>query len=328
MKKSVIYRAASYAWRNTLLKWYRESLDNREERYWAEHRKRYGRENPDRTFYVIRRRDVYCGLFSIFITTLQRIDNALQCGYIPVVDLQNDFNIYLAEDQIGKENAWEYYFKQPMGYSLADIRNSAKVIIGSGAVPPMFPYLDLDFLYGRTGELEYWRGLVKKYIHLSPEAENAVQMEYRRLFSLQDKVLGVKCRGTDYANGKPKNHPIQPTPLQAADKAEEIMKDHACTKVFLATEDAAFYQVFSERFGDKLIANKTEYAQYQGGSAGKEEYEREDGGYRAGMEYLVTTMLLAKCDCLCAGCVSATVGALLLTEGYEYTYLFDLGIYR
>ena len=67
---------------------------------------------------------------------------------------------------------------------------------------------------------------------------------------------------------------------------------------------------------------------YQGGSTGKEEYEQKNGGYQAGMEYLVTTMLLARCQCLCAGCVSATVGALLLTEGYEYVYLFDLGIYE
>lgn len=328
MSKNVVYRSLSAVWRNTILKWYRDSKQAKIEKYWSEHRKSFGRENRDKTFYVIRRRDVYCGLFSIFITTLQRIDNALKAGYIPIVDMQNDFNIYLSEEQIGKENAWEYYFEQPMGYSLADIQNSSNVIIGSGAVPDMFPYLDIDFLYGRTGELAYWRELVQKYIRLSPQAADVVEREYNRLFSKQDKVLGVKCRGTDYSKGKPKNHPIQPTPEQAVEKAEEIFRAQNCTKVFLATEDAAFYQIFSEHFGDRLIANKTVYAQYQGGSAGKEEYEREGGGYQAGMEYLVTTMLLAKCNCLCAGCVSATVGALLLTEGYEYTYLFDLGIYE
>lgn len=328
MKNNVIYNGLSYVWRNTLLKWYRGYKENKKEKYWEEHRKRLGRENPDKTFYVIRRRDWYCGLFSLFLTNLQRIDNAVKAGYIPVVDLQNDFNIYLSEEKLGKENAWEYYFEQPMGYSLKDISRSRNVIIGSGAVPQMFPYLDINFLYGRTGELEYWRGLVKKYMKLSKDAAGQVQREYDRLFEKDDKVLGVKCRGTDYANGKPANHPIQPTPEQAAAKAEEIFRDKQCTKIFLATEDAAFYELFSEKFGDRLITNKTSYARYQGGSAGKEEYEREDGGYKAGMEYLVTTMLLAKCDCLCAGCVSGTVAALLLTEGYEYTYLFDLGIYQ
>lgn len=287
-----------------------------------------GGENPDKIFYVIRRQDCYCGLFSLFLTNLQRIDDAVKAGYIPVVDMQNDFNIYLAEDKIGKENAWEYYFKQPLGYSLQDIGRSRNVIIGSGAVPPMFPYLEIDFLNGKTGELEYWRRLVGKYMRLSDEAVQKVEEEYNRLFTQSDKILGVKCRGTDYTNGKPKNHPIQPTPEQAVAKAEEIFRERCCTKVFLATEDVAFYHKFVDKFGDKLIVNKTKYADYQGGSVGKEEYEREDGGYQAGMEYLITTMLLARCHCLCAGCASGTVAALLLTEGYEYTYLFDLGKYE
>lgn len=328
MKDNVIYKSLSYMWRNTLLKWYRGGKQKKIERYWEEHEVKQGRENPDKIFYVIRRRDLYCGLFSLFITNLKRIDDAVKQGYIPVVDMQNDFNIYLSEDKVGRENAWEYYFKQPMGYSMKDIERSRRVIIGSGAVPPMFPYLDIRFLSGETGELEYWRECARKYISLSDEAGRLVDQEYNKLFTVGDKVLGVKCRGTDYTNGKPKNHPIQPTPEQAVSKAEEIFASKGCTKVFLATEDAMFYEVFKEKFGDRLIANKTDYMKYQGGSTGKEEYEQENGGYRAGMEYLITTMLLARCDCLCAGCVSATVGALLLTEGYEYTYLFDLGIYE
>ena len=325
---NIIYRGLSNAWRCTILKWYREGKKRKEEYYWKEQRKSYGRENPDKTFYVIRRRDLYCGLFSLFITNLKRIDDAVKQGYIPIIDMQNDFNIYLSEDKIGKENAWEYYFKQPMGYSLQDIGQSKNVILGSGAVPEMFPYLDIKFLTGESGELAYWRQQVKRYISLSETAMIRVEEEYHRLFAANDKVLGVKCRGTDYANGKPKNHPIQPTPEQALARADEIMKEYGCTKVFLATEDAAFYKLFSKHFGDKLIVNKTSYMQYQGGSMGKEEYEGHDSAYESGMEYLITTMLLARCDCLCAGCVSATVGALLLTEGYEYTYLFDLGIYE
>lgn len=328
MKQNSLYRLLSYIWRNTILKWYRGYKTEKTEKYWSEHKVRYGKENPDKTFYVIRRRDLYCGLFSLLLTNLVRIDEALKKGYIPVVDMQNDFNIYLPKDRLGRENAWEYYFRQPAGYTLNDIGKSKNIIIGSGTVPVMFPYLDIRFLTGESGELEYWRKLARKYIVLSDRAEELVEAEYKRLFKEGDKVLGVKVRGTDYAAGKPKNHPIQPTPEQAVEKAEEILKEQNCTKIFLATEDAEFYHVFLKRFGDRLITNKKNYFEYRGGSTGKEEYEQENGGYQAGMEYLITTMLLARCDCLCAGCVSATVGALLLTEGYEYTYLFDFGIYQ
>ncbi len=327
MKQSFLYQAFSYIWRNTILKWYRGHKAGKTEKYWREHSVRNGRENPDKIFYVIRRRDLYCGLFSLFLTNLVRIDEALKKGYIPVVDMQNDFNIYLREEKLGRENAWEYFFRQPAGYTLNDISKSRNIIIGSGAVPVMFPYLDIRFLTGETGELEYWRKLARKYIILSDRASEFVDAEYDRLFHKEDRVLGVKVRGTDYAAGKPKNHPIQPTPEQAVEKAEEIFKEQGCTKIFLATEDAKLYDIFLKHFGDRLITNKKKYFEYKGGSAGKEEYEQENGGYQAGMEYLTTTMLLARCNCLCAGCVSATVGALLLTEGYEYIYLFDLGIY-
>lgn len=327
MKNNIFYRVLSYVWRNTILKWYRNYKHNQLEKYWSEHTVRNGKENLNKTFYVIRRRDYYCGMFSLVLTNLVRIDEAIKKGFIPIVDMQNDFNIYLAQDKIGKENSWEYFFEQPAGYSLEDISRSKNVIIGSGAVPHMFPYLDVKFLLGETGELEYWRKLVKKYIVLNDKAKEYVDAEYSRLFTKEDKVLGVLCRGTDYVQGKPKNHPIQPTPIQAIEKTKEIFVEQKCSKIFLATEDALVFEAFKNEFGDKLITNKNEFIAYQGGSIGKERYNLGGGTVQSGMEYLATIMLLARCSCLCAGCVSGTVGALLFTKGYEYIYLFDLGIY-
>lgn len=329
MKESFVYRCLSYIWRNTVLRWYYGYKQRKQEVYWEEHTRSFGKEHPDKTFYVIRRRDLYCGLFSLFLTSLQRIDDAVKKGYIPVIDMQNDFNIYLSEDKIGRENAWEYYFKQPMGYSLEDIRNSKNVIIGSGAVPQMFPYLDIKFLMGETGELEYWRKCASNYISLSDDARRIVDREYNRLFVRGDKVLGVICRGTDYTKQKPRNHPVQPTPEQAAEKAEELYLEHNCTKVFLATEDADVYDIFKRKFAEKLVVEQTEHISYQGGAIGKELYEQKDSKEQMGMKYLSSIMLIAKCDCLCAGCVSATVAALLLAGqgGYEAVYLFDLGLY-
>lgn len=322
-----LYAMLSFLWRNTVLRCYRNHKKKKEENYWTEHTVCYGREHPDKTFYVIRRRDLYCGIFSHFLTVLAHIDREVQNGRIPVVDMQNSFNIYLEEEQIGKVNAWEYYFEQPCGYSLEDIQKSRRVVIGAGAVPKMFPYLEIDFLNGKSGELSYWRELTRKYIRLRKEAQNAVEEAKRRLFAPGDRVLGVKGRGTDYASEKPKGHPVQPTPAQMLAKAEEIFVEQRCTKVFLATEDEAFYRLFAERFGERLLVNKSEYLAYQGGNVGKATYLHAEGKRESGMEYLVTTYLLAGCQCLCAGCVSGTVAALLLTKGYEECYLFDLGIY-
>lgn len=328
MNGNPLYKILSYVWRNTLLKWYRGHKQKKEDRYWEEHRKSFGRENPDKTFYVIRRRDLYCGLFSLFITNLKRIDDALKMGYIPVVDMQSSYNIYLENELVGKENSWEYYFEQPCGYQLKEVYRSKNVIVGDGKVPKMFPYLDIDFLLGRTGELHYWREKVRENIRLKKETREIIERKYEELFRTGEKVLGVICRGTDYVQGKPRNHPVQPTAEQSILQSEKIMSEYGCSKLFLATEDSGTYQKFLDRFADKLITNKTSYIDYKGGAIGKEESEQVQSRRANGLEYLTTVMLLAKCDCLCAGCVSATVGALLLTEGYEYTYLFDLGIYE
>lgn len=44
MKKStnILYSAASFVWRNTLLKWYRGCQENKKKKYWQEHKKRFG----------------------------------------------------------------------------------------------------------------------------------------------------------------------------------------------------------------------------------------------------------------------------------------------
>lgn len=327
MNKNGFYQLASIIWRKTILKWYRKAEQKGIEKYWDEHKKTCGIENKDKIFYVVRRRDVYCGLFSILITSLVRIDEALKHGYIPIIDMQNSMNIYLKKEEIEKVNAWEFYFRQPFDITLNDIKKSKNVIIGSGAVPQMFPYMDVDFLMGKDGEIEYWRQLAHDYIKLNNVAQNAVNDKYQELFSAEDRILGIKCRGTDYLNGKPKNHPVQPSVEQVLDKAKEMFKQYHCTKVFLATEDITYYRVLKEYFGDALVTNKVDFLEYHGGSAGREQYERGKNPFDEGMEYLVTTMLLARCNCLCAGRVSATVGALLFTEGYEAIYLFDLGMY-
>lgn len=328
MKNSCVYIWLSGIWRNTVLKWVRSFKKNREEKYWAERLEHPGKENPDKVFYVVRRRDKYCGICSHILSALAHIDEETAKGRIPVVDLQSSFNIYLTEDQVGKVNAWEYYFKQPFGYSLKDIQKSRNVVVGSYVIPLIFSFWEEETIKGKNGDLAHWRELARKYLVLSDEARQAVDEAQKSLFGEGEKILGVKCRGTDYTNGKPKGHPIQPTPAQALQKAVEIFEQQHCTKVFLATEDEVFYKLFKEKFGDDLIVNKLDYISYQGGSMGEEEYNHSAGRKEAGMEYLVTTYLLARCQCLCAGCVSGTAVALILSEGYDYEYFFCLGLYE
>ena len=55
---------------------------------------------------------------------------------------------------------------------------------------------------------------------------------------------------------------------------------------------------------------------------------KENDIYTRGLNYLITILILAKCNCIVAGRTSGTVGAALLTDGWEYSYFFDLGYYE
>ena len=50
--------------------------------------------------------------------------------------------------------------------------------------------------------------------------------------------------------------------------------------------------------------------------------------YMRGKEYLINILLLSKCDSLVAGNVGGTLGAILLTNGYEYQKIYNIGVYE
>ena len=84
----------------------------------------YGNENPDKTFYITGVVDQRGGLFWMMLFNLHRIAYALEKGWVPVVDWQNQPNQYLENADLHKENAWEYYFEQPCNYHLISIKHS------------------------------------------------------------------------------------------------------------------------------------------------------------------------------------------------------------
>ena len=87
------------------------------------------------------------------------------------------------------------------------------------------------------------------------------------------------------------------------------------------TEDISYYKECKNEFGEMLKVYKEEFISYSAGSVGKSMYEQSENKFIMGMNYLVETMLLTKCHCLCACCVSSTVGVLLMAEKFEYIFI-------
>ncbi len=291
---------------------------------WRERKIHPGKENPEKTFYIIRRHNTGAGIFSFVLTGLGAIQNATDNGYVPVIDMQNYDNVLLLPDEVGKRNAWEDYFLQP-SIGLETAFKSRNVILGNISDPDQYP--DFPALYSSI-EVSKWRKVASAYLHLRPEHE-VVRDEYIEKYFCNKRVLGVLCRGTDYLMLCPHDHPIQPSKEEMIKKCKKCISDWKCDLIYLATEDEMVWKAFQREFPNRIISYQTEhYSSKEGELIGKT--IRDDKNVSPSIwnvPYVISISILAKCDYLIAGATSGSAAALLMSDGYKESFIFNLGTY-
>ncbi len=279
---------------------------------------------------IIRKNDPNCGLFSSFIVILGGIKKCIEKGIVPVVDMQTYKTPYLRDEQVGKENVWEFYFQQPMSIGLDQINMAEAMIIDDGIdiVEVERPNINMEFLNDPSC-IRYWRNICKKYIRFRPEIQSFLEKEYKALLAAHEgKILGILCRGTDYISIEPPGHPVQPNVDSVIVKARDVLMEKECECIFLATEDADIFRKFKIEFGNRVIVNQSDRFSNTGRRYLAEILrEKNIDGYTYGLNYLATIYLLSRCDYLIAGRTSGLLGALLLGEQYEYQYFWNCGLY-
>lgn len=273
------------------------------------------------------------GLFSYVIQVLGFVRYAHKNNMRPVIDLKSFENTYLAKESVGKLNAWDYYFQQPDNITLEEVplgnSNIFDTTDRSTEGLLKMPWWDWACLNEGSAANKMWRAYAHRYLRLSPNAQENLDRIYNKLVQKGDKVLGIQCRGTDYTRHKPKAHPVQPSPEMVMEKAEQLIKERGYNKIFLATEDGIVFNKFKERFGDMIIASDEHHVEYDGDAwvntilpSGQQEK------FNHGMDYLMSMMMLTRCDAFVAGKTSGSVGVMLLSKGFEYSYFFELGYYE
>lgn len=171
--------------------------------------------------------------------------------------------------------------------------------------------------------MDYYRKIVKQYLKLSDEANEHCNALYKKLIPKNQKVIGVLARGTDYYKLRPKDHPVQPSALQIIEQVKIAKRITGFEKIFLATEDQQIYDLFKQQFGERVIANPETTIQYNSGYIANNKLNQKE----VGMNYLANIYILSKCQAFVAGRTSGTVGVMILSDGFEYIHLFDLGTY-
>ena len=294
---------------------------------WSEHYIKRG--DPSKPTYFIIRKKLWPGLFATFVIVLARVKYAKTKGWIPVVDMQNYPSSYLAPEKFGKENAWEYYFEQPMGICLEEAQNGESIVLCGEEyqIPP--PWGMTSWWKSRKDLFAEWQNLVKDgYLKIKPKIMEEVLAIREKLFPPKERILGAHLRGTDYLT-RPHAHSIPPPTEYALRVVIEKMHEWKCDKLFLATEDKNILKIFQESFGDYLLTYDKPFKDYiVGKTRGNTVIDREDGHFLSGKEYVIEMLLLSKCNSFIASGGAGSNGVMVFAEKYfDNIYEFRLGNY-
>ena len=293
-------------------------------------------DSSQKKFFIINRKeDASAGLFSHVSVSFSHFLYAIAMGMIPIVDMQSYPNPYLEHDKIGKENAWEYYFKQPCGYGLDD----AQVRSGYHVSGHPFYWQTVLPLYLHGVKEDFancvntWGIIYKHFFRLSDDAILYVDEQYRSIMKPDMRTIGVHCRGTDYTKKRPKNHAVQPEVKDVISKVKEVIVDWDCDYVYVMSDEKKSVEQFEDAFPGKVLSVPIMYydeadADYSQQSIVSAKFDRENDTYLKGLEYLASVMLLSRCTSAVLSSCNGSTAALYINGGkYENLYFFDLGVY-
>lgn len=302
-----------------------------DEEDWTEHYVRKG--DPSKpTYYIIRRKNSTVGIFSNFNVFAGHIRYALSNGWLPVIDMQNYTNAILEPEKLGKENAWEYFFEQPLRISLEEAYNGENIILSKN-VKRLPPYKEDSFYDDKNIELAKWRMLIKMgLLKIKPTIREEILAVRAKLIAPTDRVLGVYLRGTDYVAKKPTGHPIPPPIEYVRDVICEKVRAWRCNKIFLSTEDKGIIKFFKNTFGDGFgtfcVTIDREYKDYKPGERiNNVSINRENDRYITTKEYLTEMIILSTCNSFITARCSGAAGVMMLSEGFENSMAFNLSLY-
>lgn len=254
-----------------------------------------------------------CGLAYIVRTACTFACMAHERGWIPVATLRGN-NMYIDSPS---DNMWEQYFLPLSDISVEDALESQNVISVKNN------HLDYKVIHINPYFREIWKWPQK---HPRLEFNNDTK-QYFNTYIPQEirennyKTLGALIRGTDTSVAAKSNEEVD----YIVSECKKIMDGNGFERLFLATEDANYFEAFKEAFQEKLIFidQKRVAAYKQGWRPVGELLDIQIGEKRNfGQKYLLITNCLAQCQALVYNIPS---GGYYLTKmqrekPYEFSY--------
>lgn len=286
----------------------------------------FGQMNSDRVIYVIKPdyQDGVEGLLSLINKQILYMAYAKKKGYCPYIDWKN----YKTQYYDGKNNAWEYFFKQPSNLTENEVYKSKKVYLSGWSFKTVNPegLFEADVFTDKRIR-EKSSEMLCEHIRFSDEVLSIVNKEATGLNI--SECIGVYIRGTDYVKLKPSGEYVQPSVDQMKCKIHEFENKYNAP-IFLVTEDGDIFDNLKKEFGDiiRIVSFDTFIRNYEGKDVlSKSDVLEKDKKLR-GQKYLAKMILLAKCKYFVGSMTQGSKFSYILNNGnYSDEYIFDLGLY-
>ena len=302
---------------------------------------RLGKLNPNTIFYLI---GYYQdenfprqGILSTWLDFMPKILYALEKGYVPIIDMKNNYKpMMLDENNRGKINAWEIYFKQPFPqYNLNDVLHSKKVIFAKNQGHPLSYDIQWSNLPLSDSDFKLCQSMIK-YEILSDTIIEAGDMFIKKNIPTGKKVLGVSFR-REFERLHHFNSEVTPsgTHIVRATLSNLIKDIHASMinlkydYIFFTADDRESYNALKKEFGDKCVFVQRPVAHHfinnepvpldRVNLLSIEYNKRTNDTMLREIEYMTDVYILSKCDSLLAAGGSVDLFAYILNnKQYEH----------
>jgi hypothetical protein len=221
-----------------------------------------------------------------------------------------DWGSSIYKDPKRGNNVWEYYFEQ-----IGDSNTKEKV-----KVPQNREWKRESYARERMNSM------IKKYVKIKQPILDKIDDFWTSNVNEDDNVLGVHLRMTDKFNCTSHGEPATGKPVNVdvyIDHIKKYMeKEGDNVKIFLATDSIDSIDKMVSTFGDKLF-----YREDVIRSTGSKSvhHDLKGNNYKKGIDVLIDSLLLSKCNFLFKGISNVALGALFFNENLEQ---FNLNQYH
>ena len=279
-------------------------LSIRQVESFLEEYKSFGKLNPEKTFYVIRRTPPGWGFYSNIFFVLQGLEYAKKNGFIPVVDMENYWmdEINSLQKINGTYNSWLYFFEEVSGYSLDEVYQSKNVVLSRGSqILPNNHYLNdktMSYISSRK-HLDELHEVFQEYIKLNFFASKYIDQKRKDLVWNPLNTLGISVRGTGYKTGRAGNMRL-PELNFIIQSIRDICLKKSYTNLYIMTEDFKLYKSLEKNLQDFTVIPSMRFDPDLSVDAWQNSQRvSTDGtirmGYKKTLDYLTEVFLLSEC---------------------------------